>query len=497
MTEFEDLPDLAAERLGGRVLAANDEFFAEKENLLKAEAAVFIADKYTEQGKWMDGWETRRRRSPGYDWAVVRLGLPGILRGAIVDTAFFTGNYPESCSLEACGLERELTAEEMTNPEGPWTEILPRTPLAGGSANRFALATTHRATHVRLNIFPDGGVARLRLFGEPMPRWPSLPGSFDLAELGTGAFVAAWSDRYFGPPHKLGLPDAPRGMHDGWETRRRRGPGHDWVIVRLACEGVVEAITVDTAFFKGNAPGSCTVEGCVSDGLQPPGYAEWTELLPMAPLLPHSAHDFTPTQRAPATHVRLNIFPDGGVARLRLRGTPTVAGRLEASLHWLNALPADAAASELLACCASRRWAATVAAARPFSDLAELDLAAERGADALDRNDWLEAFAAHPRLGERATGSDQHARWSGGEQSRLDGADAESRTRLAEANRAYERRFGHVFLFCASGRSADEMLAACSARLGNDAATELAIAAGEQRKITALRLRKLLGGATP
>ena len=261
MTEFEDLPDLAAERLGGRVLAANDEFFAEKENLRKAEAAIWIADKYTEQGKWMDGWETRRRRTPGFDWAVARLGLPGILRGAIVDTAFFTGNYPESCSLEACGLDHELTAEELANPGGPWTEILPPTPLAGGSANRFTLATTHRATHVRLNIFPDGGVARLRLFGEPMPRWPSLPRSFDLAELGAGAFVAAWSDRYFGPPHKLGLPDAPRGMHDGWETRRRRGPGHDWVILRLACEGVVDEITVDTAFFKGNAPGSCTVEG--------------------------------------------------------------------------------------------------------------------------------------------------------------------------------------------------------------------------------------------
>jgi allantoicase len=192
--------------------------------------------------------------------------------------------------------------------------------------------------------------------------------------------------------------------------------------------------------------------------------------------------------------VRLNIFPDGGVARLRLRGTPTEAGRLQASLHWLNALPADAAAHELLACCASRRWASAVAAARPFSHQAELDIAAARSADTLDPSDWLEAFAAHPRLGERATGSDQHARWSGGEQSRLDDVDAVSRTRLAEANRAYEERFGHVFLFCASGRSADEMLAACSARLKNDAATELAVAAGEQRKITALRLSKLLGG---
>lgn len=497
MTDWEDLPDLAAERLGGRVLAANDEFFAEKENLLKAAAAIFVPDRYTDQGKWMDGWETRRRRTPGFDWAVVRLGLPGILRGAVVDTAFFTGNYPEACALEACALERDPDEAERAATGAPWIELLPRTPLAGDTANRFTLTTPHRFTHVRLNIFPDGGVARLRLHGEPLPRWPALPATLDLGDLAHGAFVVAWSDRFFGPPHKLGLPDAPRGMHDGWETRRRRGPGHDWVVVRLAAEGVVEAVTVDTTFFKGNAPGSCTLEGCVARDAVPPADAAWETLVAATPLQPDRPHALTPARRIPVTHVRLNIFPDGGVARLRLFGAATAEGRARATLRWLDALPAAAAEEELLACCASRRWARAVAAARPFRDAAALVAAGERAADLLAAADWLEAFAAHPRLGERPAAEGRHEEWSRDEQRRLAEADASSRQRLAAANRAYEARFGHVFLFCATGQPVEAMLAACEARLGNERQAELVVAAAEQRKITALRLHKLLQGPPP
>ncbi len=496
MSEFEDLPDLAAERLGGTVPCANDEFFAEKENLLREAPAVWVADRYTDRGKWMDGWETRRRRTPGHDWAVIRLGMPGILRGAIVDTAHFKGNFPAACSLEACGLEREATAEELAGESIPWTEILSRRDLLGDAANRFAIECERRFTHVRLNIFPDGGVARLRLFGEPLPRWPELPPRLDLAALPHGGRVVAVSDRFFGPPHKLGLPDAPRGMHDGWETRRRRGPGNDWVILRLATEGTVDAIEIDTSFFKGNAPGTCALEGCVSTDIVPAASARWITLLAPTPVHPDTRHRISAlASHGPFTHVRLSTFPDGGVARLRIWGAPSTAGRVAAHLRWLNALPPAAAERELASCCASRAWACSLAAGRPFASFEELARAAEVAAAQLATADWLEAFAAHPRLGERPAGDDRHARWSKSEQSGTEDADTATLERLRAANRAYESRFGFVFLLRAAGRNAQEMLRICEQRLRNDPEQEVSVAAREQREITHLRLRRLLGQA--
>ncbi|HEX2715238.1 MAG TPA: hypothetical protein VHM88_23920, partial [Candidatus Acidoferrales bacterium] len=160
--DFTELVDLASERLGGVVLAANDEFFAPKENLLKPAKPIFIEGKYTDAGKWMDGWETRRRRTPGFDWCLIRLGLPGILRGVIVDTAHFKGNYPEHCSLEGCTLDGNPDAEKLTGRETRWDEILPKSGLKGDVENRFVIETPQRSTHLRFNIFPDGGVARLR-----------------------------------------------------------------------------------------------------------------------------------------------------------------------------------------------------------------------------------------------------------------------------------------------------------------------------------------------
>ena len=251
MSDPFELPDLAAERLGGRVLWANDEFFAEKENLVKEAPAIYIADRYTDHGKWMDGWESRRRRSPGHDRCVIRLGIPGVLRAVVVDTAFFKGNFPEACSIEGCA--GDPNSADFAREGSPWIEILPRTALLGDHANRFVLANELALTHLRLHIFPDGGVARLRAHGEPLPAWPELPASLDLAALAHGGFVVAASDRFFGPPHKLGLPGPALGMHDGWETRRRRGPGHDWVIVRLGTEGELERLEVDTSHFKGQS----------------------------------------------------------------------------------------------------------------------------------------------------------------------------------------------------------------------------------------------------
>ncbi|HEV7508185.1 MAG TPA: allantoicase [Thermoanaerobaculia bacterium] len=317
MNEFTDLVDLAAERLGGAVLAANDEFFAPKENLLKAGEAVWIEGRYTDVGKWMDGWETRRRREPGHDWCVIRLGLPGVLRGVVVDTAHFRGNYPESCSLEGSAVEGYPAPEELM--QAAWAEILPVSPLQGNSKNPFPIEKeTGRVTHLRFHIYPDGGVARLRVHGEVVADWARLNrhgGEIDLAAVENGGLVVSCSDMFFGNRHNLILPGPPLGMHDGWETKRRRGPGHDWAIVRLGERGAIHRVEVDTSHFKGNAPGSCSIEGRDRD------LESWREILPLTPLRPDTRHRFDQViGTAPITHARLNIYPDGGVARLRLFG---------------------------------------------------------------------------------------------------------------------------------------------------------------------------------
>jgi len=326
-TSFVDRVDLAAERLGAAVVAANDEFFARKENLIKPSAAIWREGEYDERGKWMDGWETRRRRDDGdHDWCTIRLGVRGIVRGVDVDTSFFTGNYPESCALDACDARDGASADDLTR--AAWREILPRHPLTGDAHNMIAIETALSATHLRLRIFPDGGVARLRAYGDVVVDWDRLRrrGDVDLAAVEHGGFVVACSDMFFGSRHNLIMPGDPINMGDGWETRRRRGPGHDWTIVRLGAEGAIRRVEVDTRHFKGNAPGACRIEACSGDTAAVVGgeRVAWRELLARTPLEPHTRHWFEETLTAvgDVTHVRLNIFPDGGVARLRLFGRP-------------------------------------------------------------------------------------------------------------------------------------------------------------------------------
>jgi len=326
-TSFVDRVDLAAERLGAAVVAANDEFFARKENLIKPSAAIWREGEYDERGKWMDGWETRRRRDDGdHDWCTIRLGVRGIVRGVDVDTSVFTGNYPESCALDACDARDGASADDLTR--AAWREILPRHPLTGDAHNMIAIETALSATHLRLRIFPDGGVARLRAYGDVVVDWDRLRrrGDVDLAAVEHGGFVVACSDMFFGSRHNLIMPGDPINMGDGWETRRRRGPGHDWTIVRLGAEGAIRRVEVDTRHFKGNAPGACRIDACSGDTAAVVGgeRVAWRELLARTPLEPHTRHWFEETLTAvgDVTHVRLNIFPDGGVARLRLFGRP-------------------------------------------------------------------------------------------------------------------------------------------------------------------------------
>lgn len=328
--EFTELVDLASEKLGGAVLAANDDFFAPKENLLKTAAPIFIEGKYTDLGKWMDGWETRRRRTPGYDWCIIRLGTPGKIRGVIVDTSFFRGNYPEQCSLEACTFDGLPTVEELIGDNTQWKQLLPQSQLTGDSPNLFAIDSDQRVTHLRLKIYPDGGVARLRVYGEVVPDWDRLArigGDIDLAAVENGGIVLACSDMFFGHKHNLIMPGRAANMSDGWETKRRRGPGHDWTIIRLGRPGRIHRLEVDTAWFKGNFPESCMLEATSaadsSEEKLAHADANWQNVLQRTKLQAHTRHFFERelSDAGVVSHLRFNIYPDGGVSRLRVHGS--------------------------------------------------------------------------------------------------------------------------------------------------------------------------------
>ena len=341
------LPDLL--RLRGSVVAASDEFFAAKENLIKPDAPVFVPNTYGAKGQVYDGWETRRRRGPGgtlpartaRDWVIVRLGVPGVVRSIVVDTAFFTGNYPQACSADACSAIGYPTFEELAPDPGAstapdaWQEIVPRGLLTGDARHAFKVNSGRRCTHVRLNIFPDGGVARLHVHGEVVPDPAMLEGlTFDLAALENGADVAGRSDQYYSSPRNLISPGLSRVMGEGWETRRRRKAGYEWLVIRLAGHGVIKLAEIDTSWYRGNQPDTASLQTLdASTGASLTDKSAWRELLPRVRLLPDTPHRFR-VDGAPATHVRLNIFPDGGVARLRLYGALTDQGLAAAKRRW-------------------------------------------------------------------------------------------------------------------------------------------------------------------
>ncbi len=328
---FTELVDLASERVGGLVLYANDEFFAPKENLLKLSAPIFIEGKYTDNGKWMDGWESRRKRAPNlhelYDWCIVRLGLPGRVHGVIVDTSFFKGNYPAQCSIEACAMNANADAMQLISEAVGWAEILPRSPLQGDSRNAFEIKPTERISHLKLKIYPDGGIARLRVHGEVLSDWDRLisrNSEIDLAAIENGGRVIACSDMFFGHRHNLIMPGRAINMSDGWETKRRRGPGYDWSVIKLGRPGTIERLEVDTSWFKGNFPESFSFEASNTPELEPKDFSalDWKEVMPRTKLQAHTRHFFEDEliHIGVVTHVRFNIFPDGGVSRLRVFG---------------------------------------------------------------------------------------------------------------------------------------------------------------------------------
>jgi allantoicase len=381
---FTGLPDLAVRTLGGSVVYANDELYAERENLITPGPAVFTPATFGPKGQVYDGWETRRRREPGHDHAIVRLGVPGIIRGVVVDTSFFIGNYPPEVSVEATGAEGYPSPAELGGPaEGGWTTIVPRSAAKGDARNAFEVTDEHRYTHVRLSIYPDGGVARLRVHGEVVPDPRFLAGTVDLAAAENGGVVTGCSDMFYSSAANLIAPGRARTMGEGWENARRRDDGHDWVRFRLALPGRVRYAELDTSCFVGNAPGWASLSGTGFDAEPGPvpgtgegpgagagpgagpgagagagpgtgagagpgtgagagpgaGAGEWFELLPRTRLQPDTRHHFRIAPGPPVGAARLDIYPDGGMARLRLWGEADPAAHRAAASRWLDALP--------------------------------------------------------------------------------------------------------------------------------------------------------------
>lgn len=320
--------NLASASLGARGISATDEFFGPLSRMLADEPAAYHPGRYDENGKWMDGWETRRRRGPGHDHAIVALATPGRIRGFDVDTAYFTGNYPTACAIEACHA-----------PDGPdeatdWVTLIAASPLGPSAQHFFDCAADGLFSHVRLRIYPDGGVARLRVYGIPALAPAEEP--IDLASALSGGQVVALSNGHYGHQRLL-APGRGVNMGDGWETSRRREPGHEWIVVRLAARATVESIVVDTAHFKGNYPDACSVQAADLTGttgdlptLVTAASMFWQEILPEQKLAADRIHTFggdRVKQTGAVTHIRLNIHPDGGISRLRVFGRVAEGGK--------------------------------------------------------------------------------------------------------------------------------------------------------------------------
>ena len=332
-------PDLASRALRGSVVAASDEFFAEKENLIKPGAAVFSPSTFGHKGQVYDGWETRRRRGSGgglpgageHDWVIVRLGAPGVVHAVVVDTAYFTGNYPQACSVDACCVDGYPSADALA--AAPWTQIVARSALKGDTPHVFEVPPGRRFSHVRLKIYPDGGVARLRVHGAVVPDPSLLEGlTFDLAALENGGDIRASSDQFFSSPRNAVSPGLSRVMGEGWETRRRRTPGNEWLIAGFAAPAMVSLVEIDTSGYIGNSPGAGELRGHIGGEWELD--SSWAPLLPRTPLLPDTPHRFRVQPASAYDVVRLDVFPDGGVARLRLYGSLTPDGLAEVRRRW-------------------------------------------------------------------------------------------------------------------------------------------------------------------
>lgn len=333
-SELSTLTELSSVALGGRIVSVSDEFFAEAENLIKVEPAPSLKGQFGPKGALFSGWESRRH-NPAFDWCIIKLGARGFIEGFDIDTSWFNGNEAPEVSVDALS---STEAEPPQQDDTRWVTILPRLPLGPHSRHLFKIpAKGESFNYVKLNMYPDGGIARFRVYGLVKTIFDSPTELMDLASVFSGARVVFTSDQHFGVGSNLLLPGRGKDMGDGWETKRSRTPGHhDYVIVKLGHPGYLEHAEVDTAHFKGNFPESCELHCLLSDKIVPGAEEPWTLVLPRTKLGPHRRHllqlENVDGQRY--SHARLTIFPDGGVKRLRLFGRldPTGARPSEAPL---------------------------------------------------------------------------------------------------------------------------------------------------------------------
>ncbi len=319
----ENTPNMASHRLGARALFTTNDFFAKVDRMLQDSEPVFDVELYDDNGKYMDGWESQRRRHGGHDIAIVKLAFNGQIQGVNICTKWFTGNYPKGASIEAGVLPENGDYEKVQ-----WTEILSARDLVGDGDNFFPIQDQGKYNVVRLHIHPDGGVARLRVYGNAWADFDSLKknkGVIELSSLLYGGRIIGYNNAHYGIVHNLLAPDKAVNMGDGWETRRRREPGYDWIVIALAHAGIIEKIEVDTGYYKGNYPDKCSINGGLITNLNDSAIITdaifWEEILAPSKLSAKNNHVFDNiSYDKPVSHIRLNIYPDGGVARLRIWG---------------------------------------------------------------------------------------------------------------------------------------------------------------------------------
>ena len=477
--------NLGSEELRALVLQASSEASIVQQRLTKDEEPGAVT--FEASSSLVDGWQTRRRQGRGHDWVVLRLGVPGIVDECLIDTTGFEHTCPSEISIEGCVAPHNTRCDDLQN----WTELVARANVVGGKKNSYSVDSRERFTHIRLNIFPDGGVARLRVFGVPIPAWMG-PGKnegrdIDLVARSQGGSVFFLSEGSLEARQDLIMP----GLRGGWRTRRRRELGSEWVVLRLVGPSNISALTLDTAGLGADCPDKAWVEAStVSD----PGDEDWFELLPPQLVLTDTEHTFQEELRpnSELLWLRLHVAPDGGMTRLRAWGSLTESGLTQARLAFLNSASKSLLATLFKQVCHSDRWSEAMSRSRPFLDLNDLLSKGEAAWAKCEEEDWKQALDGHPRIGDKAKGNSLAAKWSKGEQSKAQKTDESVLERLREAQDQYFEKFGFIFLICASGLGSQEILAATEQRLENSPDHELKLVAREQAKITQLRLEKLL-----
>ena len=315
--------DLAQPRLGSKVVYKTDEFFAKAFRIINPHEPIFIENKFDTHGKWMDGWETRRKRIKGHDYLIIRLGKEGKISEININTKYFNGNQPSHSSIQACYCKQNIPEKKIK-----WVTILSKKKIKPDSHNIFKIKNKKVFTHVKLNIFPDGGVARLRIFGEVVLKNMSIKKKIiNLSSILNGASVITYNNEHFGKAENILAPGSGKNMGDGWETRRSRGRNFDWLILKFGIAGVVSKIQIDTHHFKGNYPDMCSLQAAfinrkISKKSIIGKSKKWKTILNKAKLHAHKKHNFKNylMQNNKVNYIRINIFPDGGISRIRIFG---------------------------------------------------------------------------------------------------------------------------------------------------------------------------------